>query len=141
MIDPSVRDDGPEITDRLLRQFAGLWLAVFGALSLLQGVGRGHLVLASVLAALAVVPGLAGLARPRSVEPVFRVAMAAAIPIGWVVSHVLLAVIFYLVITPVAIFFRLIGRDALVRRPAPGAGTHWVAREPTTDPRRYWHQS
>jgi hypothetical protein len=94
-----------------------------------------------MLGMVAVVPGIAGLARPRNVEPLFRVAMAAAMPIGWVVSHVLLGVIFYLVITPLALFFRVIGRDALVRRAAPGSTTQWVAREPTTDPGRYWHQS
>jgi hypothetical protein len=141
MIETSLHQDGPDITDRLLRQFAGLWLAVFNVLALVQGVGRGRLVLASLLAVLAAVPGLAGLARPRSVEPLFRVAMAVAAPIGWVVSHVLLGVIFYLVITPLALFFRLIGRDALARRATTGAASQWVPREPSTDPRRYWHQS
>ena len=141
MIETSVHEDGPEITDRLLRQFAGLWLAVFTGLALLQGMGRGRLVLASLLAVLALVFGLAGLVRPRSVEPLFRIAMAVATPIGWVVSHVLLSVIFYLVITALAIFFRLIGRDALARQATPGAASQWVPREQSTDPRRYWHQS
>ena len=140
MIDPGMRDDGPELTDRLLRQFAGLWLAVIGGLSLFYALGRDRPVLGIVLGLTAVIAGLAGLVRPSSVAPLFRVAMAVATPIGWVVSHVLLGAIFYLVLTPLALFFRLIGRDAMVRR-SPSLSSQWVTREPTTDPQRYLHQS
>jgi hypothetical protein len=67
--------------------------------------------------------------------------MAIAMPIGWVVSKVLLGAVFYLVLTPIAVLFRLIKRDALARRLNPDAKSHWIEREQTTDPKRYWYQS
>ena len=140
MIDPGMRDDGPDLTERLLRQFAGLWLVFIGGFSLLLILGRDRPILGAVLGLLAVIPALSGLVRPASVEPLFRLAMAVAMPIGWVVSHVLMAAIFYLVITPVGLFFRIIGRDAMARR-APTLPSQWVPRESSADPRRYWHQS
>ena len=140
MIDPGMREDGPDLTDRLLRQFAGLWLVFLGGFGIFYAVGRHRVVLGAVLGLLAVIPGLWGLAHPRSMEPIFRIAMAIATPIGLVVSLVLLGVIFYVVITPLALFFKLIGRDALSRRTAL-ATSQWVPREQTTDPRAYWHQS
>ena len=141
MIDPGVRDDGPAITGRLLRQFAGLWLAFLGGLALYHGLARGRAVLAVVLGVAAAVGGVAGLVAPRAIEPLFRTAMAIAMPIGFVISNILLAVIFYLIITPISLFFRVIGRDALARRLSSGARSQWIEREQTTDPRRYWHQS
>ena len=140
MIDPRLREDGLTITDTLLRQFAAIWLAVFGALAVYNGVVAGRTGLAAILGVVAVGAGVPGIIRPRTIEPTFRAAMAIAMPVGWIVSHLLLGAIFYLVITPVAVFFRLIKRDALGRR-VPRVRSQWVEREQSTDPRRYWHQS
>jgi hypothetical protein len=140
MIDPRLREDDVTITDRLLRQFAAIWLAVFGALAVYRGVVGGRPGLAAILSLVAVGAGVPGIFKPRTIEPTFRAAMAIAMPIGWIVSNVLLGVVFYLVITPVALFFRLIKRDALGRR-VPGVRSQWVERRQSTDPRSYWHQS
>jgi hypothetical protein len=56
-----------------------------------------------------------------------------AFPIGFVLSHVLIAVIYYLVITPIGLLFRLVGRDAMMRRPDPSLPSYWHAR-PTSRP-------
>jgi hypothetical protein len=56
-----------------------------------------------------------------------------AFPIGFVLSHVLIAVIYYLVITPIGLLFRLVGRDAMLRRPDPSLPSYWHAR-PTSRP-------
>jgi len=91
-----------------------------------------------------------------------------AMPVGFVVSFVLLAAFYFLLLTPVALVFRLIGRDVLCRswrgRPAPvprGAGilpsqrgrdardtqgrdalatSYWVPHKPSEDMERYFHQ-
>ena len=49
--------------------------------------------------------------------------------IAKVVNFTLLAIIFYLVVTPVALLFRIRGRDALKRKWEPDASTYWVSRE------------
>jgi hypothetical protein len=141
MIDPELREDGPAITDVLLRQFAAIWLLFFGGLAISNGVFRQRTGIAIVFGLLAVAVGLPGLLRPRTVQPVFRSALAVATPIGWVMSHLLLAIIFYLVITPIAFVFKMIGRDALTRRFDKNARTYWIERRQSTDPRRYLHQS
>ncbi len=61
-------------------------------------------------------------------------------PIGFVVSHVLMGVLFYLVITPVGLFFKLTGRDPLTRRLDRSARTHWVKHEEPDDVERYFRQ-
>ena len=48
--------------------------------------------------------------------------------IAKVVNWVLLAIIFFLVVTPVGLFFRVIGRDPLNRKLDPNAKTYWKER-------------
>ena len=47
-----------------------------------------------------------------------------------VVGPVVLGAIFFLVLTPVAVAMRVIGRDAMKRRFEPAASTYWVERDP-----------
>ncbi len=123
---------------RTLRQFAGLWLLFLGLMAGVQGLLRDRPVAGLVLGALALVVGLAGLVRPPLIRPIYVGAMVVTFPIGWVVSKVLLACTYYAVITPVALAFRLIGRDALCRRNRPATATYWLPKRLPTDLRRYF---
>ena len=66
--------------------------------------------------------------------------MYAAFPIGWTVSHLLMAVIFYGVITPIGWIMRAGGRDPLRRTFDRSAGTYWVPHERSDDISRYFRQ-
>ena len=46
--------------------------------------------------------------------------MVLAFPIGWTVSQVMLAMMFFGLFTPIGLVFRLIGRDPLHRARPPG---------------------
>ena len=61
-------------------------------------------------------------------------------PIGMVVSFVLLAVFYYLLITPVGLFFRLTGRDILQRKFDASAESYWHPRRATGSIKRYFNQ-
>jgi hypothetical protein len=81
-----------------------------------------------------------GAAAPRALLPAYWTLTAIGLPIGFVLSHVILAGVFYGVFTPVALVFRLIGRDALHRRFEPNARSYWVRRRPAGDVKRYFRQ-
>lgn len=49
-------------------------------------------------------------------------------PLGWLVSHLLLALVFYLVITPLGLVRRLLHRDPLALRFEPGLSSYWTER-------------
>lgn len=49
-----------------------------------------------------------------------------------ITNPLLLAAVFVFLITPVALLFRLLGRDALKRRRDPAAPSYWIARAPAT---------
>jgi hypothetical protein len=125
---------------RTLRQFAGLWLGFFLALSAWQGFAHERWVLAAALAALALTVGPAGLLWPRLVRPVFVTWMVLAFPVGWLVTHLVLAALHYGLFTPVGWVFRLCGRDVLALRRPGGRESYWSARPQVTDVRRYFRQ-
>ena len=62
-------------------------------------------------------------------------------PIGFVLSHVILGAVFYLVFTPIGLVMRLLGKDPLHRRLDRAAATYWVEHDPHSDPKRYFRQS
>lgn len=96
-------------------------------LGLLAGVG-GLLVASAAIA-------------PRVLRYVFVAATVVTYPIGLIVGELMLVVIYFLVFTPVAVVFRLIGRDALARKIDRGAATYWRAKEPRGDVESYFRQS
>src|SRR5690349_18781026 len=101
-------------TPRSLRQFSAAWLVFFLCLAARQYFVRGHHTAGVLLGLLAMLIGLAGLIRPAAVRWIFVVSMVLAFPIGWLISQFMLALLFFVVLTPVALLFRLRGRDLLV---------------------------
>lgn len=84
---------------------------------------------------------MVGFVFPRGLKWVFIGLSLAAMPIGMVVGEVLMASVFFGLFTPIALFFRLIGRDALERKLEPAAATYWRPKEQITDRKRYFRQS
>jgi len=123
---------------RILRQFAVCWMLFVGLLAYRIGGHHEYFVVGVVLAALAVGVGLAGLVWPAAVRLLFVALTVATFPIGWIVSRILLAVLFYGVFTPVGLVMRWLGRDALDLRPQAGRSTYWEPKLAAENSRRYF---
>src|SRR6516164_8654718 len=87
---------------RMLRQFAGLWIVFFAGLAAWHGLVHERMIAAVVCATLAATLGPLGLIWPACIRPVFVAWIVVAFPIGWVVSRVTLAILFYGLFTPLA---------------------------------------
>lgn len=70
----------------------------------------------------------------------FRGWMVAVYPIGFVISHLVLAGIFFLVITPIGLVMRLVGRDPMTRKFDRTADSYWTRRNPESGSERYFRQ-
>ena len=96
----------------------GLWPLVSGGAARWWSLGVAAAFLAVALAA----PSL--LAVPN------RLWMRLGVLLNRIVSPVVLGIVFFLVVTPMGVVMRLLGKDPLrLRAKAPGA-TYWIAREP-----------
>ena len=56
---------------------------------------------------------VAGIILPILLKPIYLVWMIFAVILGWIMTRIILSVIFYLIITPIGIVTRLIGDDFL----------------------------
>ncbi|MXZ24435.1 MAG: hypothetical protein F4Y80_06115 [Caldilineaceae bacterium SB0665_bin_21] len=64
----------------------------------------------------------------------------AVFPVGWAVSHCLLVIVYFLVITPMGLVKRLVKGDPLGRTPDPSALSYWTPRETKPQAQRYFRQ-
>lgn len=125
---------------KILRQFAGLWLVFFLGLAVLEGLVRRHPRAGVVLGVLALVGGVLGLVKPAAIRWIFVGWMVVVFPIGWVVSQTMLAILYFGVFTPLALVFRLRGRDLLRLKRATGRSSYWLDKQSSQDVRSYFRQ-
>jgi hypothetical protein len=78
---------------------------------------------------------LAGVA-PSLLRPVERLWMKLALAMGWVMTRVVLGLLFVAVFTPAGLLRRLLGRDPMHLRFDRDAPTYWHRREDDPSPRR-----
>ena len=121
-----------------LRVFAVLQLVFFAIVATIVFRRVGSFVLPGGVLAVSLVVAAAGSWRPAWIRPVYITWMAAVMPIGVVVSYVVLAIVWYLVITPVGLTMRLCGRDPMRRRFDPQATTYWIPRPESSPIHRYF---
>ncbi len=130
MVELNLRPDA-----RTLRQFGFIALGGFGLLALLAWNGwlafayldeGTRAPVASGLAALAAVSALFSAVYPKANLPIYVGLTVLAFPIGFVVSYVIMATLFYVVIAPIGFALRLVGQDPMDRRFLPRASSYWV---------------
>ena len=109
---------------RELRQFGltvGIVLILFGAF--LWWRGRDiYPFLIGIGAALVIL----GLTVPSILLPLQKPWMALAVVLGWVMTRVILTLLFFLVFTPLGLLARLFGRDAMKRELDGEATSYWI---------------
>ncbi len=123
-----------------LRWFGVIILAFFGVLGALiswqtESPGAGATLWGIGAGLAALYYGVPPLRRP-----LYGLWMAAVFPIGWLVSHILLGAIYFLVITPIALVARAFGRDKLARKLGPSSASYWIEESPGGDTARYFRQ-
>ncbi|NEQ64609.1 MAG: sxtJ [Symploca sp. SIO2D2] len=53
---------------------------------------------------------------PNSLRPIYHGWMKVAVVLAWINSRIILGAIFFIVVTPMALIMRLVGRDPMVRK-------------------------
>jgi cellobiose-specific phosphotransferase system component IIC len=81
-----------------------------------------------------------GFAAPHALRPLFVAWMVAAFPVGWLMSHVLIGIVYYGVVTPIGLILRLRGRDSLQLRSKTEAPSFWIVRQGARDAASYFRQ-
>jgi len=129
-----------EPTSSELRMFGLLLGPFFGLIGVLVLWRAEAWVIATVCWVIAVISAAVFHCVPSIKRPMYTAWMAAMYPIGWVISHVLLALVYFGWVTPVGLLMRLCGYDPMRRRLHRGTASHWVRRKPIKNVNRYFRQ-
>ncbi len=72
---------------------------------------------------------LSGLIVPVILRPIYKLWMTFALILGWLMTKVILSILFFLVFTPFGLVARLLGKDFLDRKIYHDASSYWQIRE------------
>ena len=128
-------------SQRELRQFGLLFFPAFAAMiAWIAYRATGQWPIPGICLGLAGLSIALGALAPSAMRPIWIVTMYVTFPIGFVISHILMAIVYYLVLTPAGLLLRLFKGDPLQRRADPAASTYWIRRPEQPDPERYFRQ-
>lgn len=124
-----------------LRGFGIVAFVASGVISLALYLLKGLAIQwALIILAVGFIVFLSSLACFKLARLIYVGLMVATLPIGFVASFILLAAFYFLLLTPLALVFRLIGRDPLHRKFDSTTNSYWVARRPPEGLDRYFQQ-
>jgi hypothetical protein len=135
--------------DRTLRQFGLIAVVGFGLLAACAyyetwmfafGLGDARLPVAGTLAGVGVLSLLLGLVYPRANRVIFVGTAILAYPIGFVLSYVIMGVLFFLIIAPIGVLLRILGKTPLARSYDRNAATYWSKAHPSRGQQSYFRQ-
>jgi phosphotransferase system glucose/maltose/N-acetylglucosamine-specific IIC component len=108
------------------RRWFGLSIAAaLGLLGLIIGWRLASPRLGSICGGVGLALAVAYYAVPRTQDAIVHGFKILTWPIQFVVSIVLLGVLFFLIMTPIGLLLRLFGRDPLAKRPQAELQTYW----------------
>ena len=75
---------------------------------------------------------ITGLILPSILRPIYKVWMALAVVMNFIMTRVIMAVIFYLIVTPIGLIASLTGKKFLDVKIDKSAKSYWIVREKTS---------
>lgn len=109
-------NDQKKLTIKELREFGlligGIIAGLFGLiLPLIRGYSLPIIpwVIAIILVGLAI-------SLPKSLAPIYRFWMKIGLYVGWLESRIVLSIVFFIILTPMAFIIKLFNRDTMARR-------------------------
>jgi len=81
-----------------------------------------------------------GLIHPAILKPLQKIWMSFSIVIGFFMSHIILSVLFYLVLTPIGLVMRLFGKDILDQRIEKNKISYWKDIENKVKPKESYER-
>ncbi len=124
-----------------LQNFGKIALIATAVISLLLYLLKGVAIQwALIIFAVGLIIFISSVISLRLTRGIYVVLTAVTFPIGLMVSFMLLAAFYFLLLTPLGLLFRLTGRDVLGRKFDPTAESYWLRRKAPESSERYFHQ-
>jgi hypothetical protein len=78
---------------------------------------------------------ITGLLFPAVLKPFYILWMSFAVVLGYIMTRIILSIIFYLLFSPVGLILRILRKDLLQERFDKTAESYWIKRDKKFDPK------
>ena len=128
-----------------LKQFG--WFGLFGffligiVLNIKFGIHFNDHIFLYLIWPLTIMSPILALVYPKALLPIYVILSLIAIPIGFVLSNLILFIIFFFLITPLSLYFKIRKRDELrIRQKYSQSKSNWTRFINPADVQSYFHQ-
>lgn len=115
--------------------FGGIWVFIFALIALLPLLSAGD-VRSWALWISVIILGVVVL-RPSLLEPLLRIWLKIGNAIGFVMSKLILAILFFIVFTPVSLLIKVLRKDLLNKRIEKERASYWEDRKTRPQSMKY----
>lgn len=119
---------------------AGAWIFLRHSFLFFDFVENTAIRAACTLWGIACVFFIASVVYSKAMYPIYLALVTISLPIGFVVSHIAMAFLYYCIFTPFGVVFKIMKRDVLERKFESDRQSYWVKRNRETDRQRYFRQ-
>ena len=113
------------------RSFGLLFFIVFLAISLWPLISQGDLRLWAFI--LALIFFILGILNSKFLTPLNKLWMKFGLFLGSIVAPLVMGIVYFMVVTPVGLIMRSLGKDLLRMKKNKSAATYWIDREKQND--------
>ena len=109
------------------RSFGLLFFIVFLAISLWPLISQGDLRLWAFI--LAIIFFVLGILNSKFLTPLNKLWMKFGLFLGSIIAPLVMGIVYFMVVTPVGLIMRSLGKDLLRMKKSKSAATYWIVRE------------
>ena len=113
------------------RSFGLLFFIVFLAISLWPLISQGDLRLWAFI--LAIIFFVLGILNSKFLTPLNKLWMKFGLFLGSIIAPLVMGIVYFMVVTPVGLIMRSLGKDLLRMKKSKSAATYWIGREKQND--------
>lgn len=77
---------------------------------------------------------------PKALRPIKKVLDAVIFSINWLITMVSMVIVFYLIVTPIAILLRFLKKDPLDQKIKKGSSSYWLKKKNLFFSRGYYER-
>jgi len=122
-----------KLTPGSARQF-GLVMAVFFAILFSIALWRGAWAWAAFWSGFVALFSLSALIAPRTLDPLNRLWFRFGLLLHAIVNPIVMGLMFFVVITPIGLLMRTLGKRPIPLRPDRATASYWLSRETAPGP-------
>ncbi|MDF1612462.1 MAG: SxtJ family membrane protein [Stygiobacter sp.] len=122
-----------DVTNKSLKKFGFVIGGIFLLLGLLFFLKNLYSNYRNILFVISFILIISGLLFPSKLKSIYKIWMGFAFALGWIVSRLILIILFYFVLSPVGFFAKLFKKEFLDVKFKDGKNSYWIEKKKQTD--------